>query len=58
MLLRYVSAKNPESITAFMSQMRGIRFTIVSGPVPHKGRWYLWYSADTGMKLNNVDLED
>lgn len=58
MLLRYVSAKNPQSLCDFVAKMQGIRFTIISGPTPHEGRWFLWYSADTGMKINNVDLED
>lgn len=58
MLLRYVSARKPESLSQFMAKLSGVRFTIVSGPVFSNGRWFIWYSADTGMKLKNIDLED
>lgn len=58
MMLRYVSAKRPESLSIYMGRLKGLRISIVSGPVFAKNRWYLWFTADTGQNLPNIDLED
>lgn len=58
MVLRYVSAKSPESLSAYVGRLSGIRIAVISGPLFAKGRWYLWLTADRGILKNNVDLED
>jgi hypothetical protein len=56
MELRYISAKNPDDLSNYFRRIRGVRFSIVSGPILHKGRWYVWLTAERGIFKNNLDL--
>ena len=58
MVLRYVSAKSPDALSGFFSKAKGLRLSIVSGPLFAKGRWFVWYTSDTGQDLKNINLED
>ena len=54
--LRYISAKNPETIQAFLDGL-GIRVQIYGQPIPHKGKWYLWFvPSDDGADIQSQDL--
>lgn len=58
MVLRYVSAKSPDALSMYFARLRGLRLSIVNGPVFAKGRWYIWITSDTGQSLKNIDLEE
>lgn len=56
MVIRFVSAKDPESITDFFSSFVGAEFSIVSGPIWTGDKWFVWYSGKNP-KHQNVELD-